>query len=160
MADDQHYIFDFASTETTNRFSIYKDGRGYMSFSVFNNGNDIPSNQRSNFKVSADIASWKAGEKHHVATSWKINTSERQDEMHLFIDGFEVPNIIRYGGRPIATSTDRFSTVKPEIVAGTLLKNARTAADLHTTSGSTSVFSDSVNFATEGILPGDIIDIL
>ena len=158
MADDEHFIFDFAKTENTNRFSLFKDGKGYLNFRVYDRGN--PVTQRKNqYKVSADISGWRAGEKHHVAVAWKINTSNRRDELHLFIDGTEVPNIIRYGGRPIATSSDRFRTVKPELVAGTVLLNTVVGNDLNTTAGSNIVFSNSINFSSQGIVPGNTIEI-
>jgi len=159
MADNEHYLFDFGKTESTNRFSLYKDGRGYLNFRVFDNGNAV-TNRKNQFKVSADISDWLAGQKHHVAVSWKLNTSDRQDEMHLFIDGFEMPNIMRYGGRPVATSSDRFRTVKPEIVAGVVPLNVVTNNDMHTVAGSNMVYSDSVNFTSEGIVVGNTIHIL
>lgn len=160
MSDKEHYLFDFASSQTTNRFSLYKDGRGYLNFSIYNRGNPIPSNQRNQFKVSADISDWKGSDKHHVAISWKINTSDRRDEMHLFVDGFEVPNIMRYGGRPISASTDRFRTVKPEIILGTITRPLYTDNDLILVSGSNIVSAANTNFDTLGILPGDTIEIL
>lgn len=159
MADEEHYIFDFGKTENTNRFSLYKDGKGYLNFRVYNRGNNIASNAHSMFKVSADISNWAAGEKHHIAVSWKLNSAERRDEMHLFIDGFEVPNILRYGGRPIASTTDRFRTVSPEIVIGSVPLTTITNNDLNTTQGSTTVYSDSVDFGAAGIAPGDTIEI-
>lgn len=159
MADNEHYIFDFAEDSVTNRFSLYKDGRGYLNFRVYDRGNLRIPGRKNQYKVSADIQDWAAGQQHHVAASWRLNTSDRMDEMHLFIDGFEVPNIIRFGGRPVATSTDRFRTVKPELLAGVIPKNTITSNDLSTTAGSAVVTSASTNFTTEGILPGDTIDI-
>lgn len=161
MADDRHYIFDFGETENKNRFSLYKDGRGYLVFEVWDRGNgDYQKQDRRNvYQVSADIQGWEAGEKHHVAMSWELNSGDRRDEMHLFIDGFEVPNIMHYGGIPPAVSTDRFRTVKPELVAGTLPKNAVVGDDLSTTAGSNLVTSASIDFAAQGIVPGDTIHI-
>ena len=158
MADDQHYIFDFGGTEATNRFSLYKDGRGYLSFEAFDNGRS-PTGKHS-YKVSADVSAWLAGQAHHVAISWKLDTSDRRDEMHLFIDGIEVPNILRYGGIPTAASTDRFRTVKPEYIAGTVPAVIRTEDDMITIAGSTFVRSVSVDFDAAGVVPGDIIQIL
>ncbi len=154
MADDEHYLFDFGATKTTNRFSVFKDGRGYLNFRVYDSGKLIPG-RKSFYEVTSDISGWRAGEKHHIATSWKINTSDRRDELHLFIDGTEVPNIMRYGGRPIGTNTDRFRTVKPEYIVGTVPKNTVAGKDLNTILGSAVVTSDSVNFTTSGINPGD-----
>lgn len=162
MADDLHYIFDFAETKDRNRFSLYKDGRGYLNFETWDHGGRLPNKatRRTRYLVSADVQNWKAGEKHHVACAWKLNTSDRRDEMHLFIDGFEVPNILRYGGRPQGTSSDRFRTVKPELVAGTVPLPIITGNNLQTTLGSATVVSPTVDFSAAGILPGNTFDIL
>lgn len=157
MADDEHYLFDFGKSESTNRFSIYKDGRGYLKFRVYDKGRG---KERSLYEVTTDISSWKAGEKHHVAASWRLNSKDHRDEMHLFIDGSEVPNIIRWGGRPISSSTDRFRTVVPEIVVGTIPKKAIAGNDLSTEASSNIVTSATVNFQNEGIAAGDTITIL
>jgi hypothetical protein len=156
MADDEHYLFDFGKTETTNRFSLFKDGRGYLNFRVKDRGRGPRKNQ---YQVSADISNWKAGQKHHVAVSWKLSTPDHADEMHLFLDGVEVPNILKYGGRPLASSSDRFRTVKPELVVGTIVKTPITYNDLNTTTGSSVVYSDTINFTSLGIVAGDSISI-
>lgn len=153
MADDLHYLFDWGKTNTTNRFSIFKDGSGYLNFVVFDKNG-------SRFPVSTDISDWTAGQKYHVGATWRLNTSDRQDEMHLFVNGAEMPNIMRYGGTPIGVSTDRFMTVKPEIVAGVVPKNVITGNDLITTQGSAIVESTSIDFVAGGILIGDTINIL
>ena len=156
MSDKKHYIFDFGKESAKNRFSLYKDGKGYLCFEVFDNGRWY---EPRKYKVSSDISTWLAGQKHHIGISWKINSYDGQDEMHLFVDGFEVPNILRFGGRPIAASTDRFRTVKPELVAGTFPKNVIHGKDLVTTFNSNIVTSASTNFITAGINAGDIITI-
>lgn len=158
MSDDLHYLFDFGEDETKNRFSLYKDGKGYLNFSVQDRGDKI-TGRTNQYKVSTDISNWTAGQKHHVAISWKLNTPDRQDEMHLFVDGTEVPNILKFGGRPIATSSDRFRTVKPEILVGVIPKNVVAGNDLNVVAGSATVTSDTIDFGLEGILPGDLINI-
>lgn len=162
MADESHYFFDFAENETKNRFSLFKDGRGYLNFVIWDCGggkNNQPLSKRNRFMVSADIQGWKAGDSHHIAISWKLNTIERKDEMHLFIDGFEVPNIIRFGGIPASTSTDRFRTIKPELMVGTVAKNAVAGNTLITTQGSNIVTASGIDFGLEGIVSGDSIEI-
>jgi hypothetical protein len=161
MADEQHYIFDFADKKDKNRFSIYKDGRGYLNFSVWDKGPTIiqEPNRRNSYTVSADISNWKSGEKHHVAVAWRLNSSDRRDEMHLFIDGVETSNILLYGGRPKSSSTDRFRTIKPELVIGTVLLKAISGNDLVTAAGSNIVYSPSNNFTIDGITPGNTIKI-
>lgn len=157
MADDEHYLFDFGSSDNTDRFSLYKDGRGFLNFRVYDSGQGKKKNQ---YKISTDISDWKAGQKHYIGVSWRLNSSDRRDEMHLFIDGLEVPNIMKYGGLPAGISTDRFRTVKPEHVAGTVPKNAIAGNDLLTQSGSNIVQSELVNFQARGILAGDTLTIM
>lgn len=161
MADDFHYLFDFAEESDKNRFSIYKDGSGYLNFSIWDRGGvDLQKKmRRNNYRLSADIQDWKAGEKHHIAAAWKLDTHDHRDEMHLFVDGFEVPNILRYGGRPVAATTDRFRTVKPETVVGTVTKKSIVGNDLNTFQGSSQVSSITNDFEGDGIVPGDTIRI-
>ena len=162
MSDDRHYLFDFGKNESQNRFSLYKDGRGYLVFEVWDRGGsgEFLPDRRSVYQVSADIQDWKAGEEHNVAMSWVLNSSDRRDEMHLYVDGFETPNIARYGNVPSIVSTNRFRTVVPEQVAGTVLKNTVVGYDLKTTAGLNIVSSSVVNFSLQGIVPGDKIEIL
>lgn len=157
MSDEEHYLFDFGKTESTNRFSLFKDGKGYLNFRVYDRGRG---KERRPYAVSSDISGWTAGEKHHVAVSWRLNSKDRRDEMHLFIDGEETPNIMKFGGRPQGASTDRFRTVKPEYVAGTVAKKAIAGNDLNVTLGSNIVTSDSINFQNEGIVAGDTLTVL
>ena len=157
MSDEPHYIFDFGETETTSRFSIYKDGQGYLNFRVFDIGNRNKINQ---YKVSADISNWNAGEKHYISTTWALNSNDRRDEMHLFIDGQEVPNIMRFGGVPSGALTDRFRTIKPEVVIGSVIKEAIAGYDLVTVFGSNLVNSPTINFNDGFIQVGDTIQIL
>ena len=110
-------------------------------------------------KISADISNWAAGQKHHIAAAWRLNSQDHRDEMHLFIDGFETPNILRYGGRPTSVATDRFRTIKPEITGGTIPNNIINGTDLQTSFGSNIVSSSYVNFSIQGIVPGNQLQI-
>lgn len=159
MADNPHYLFDFGSDKDKNRFSLYKDGRGYLNFTVWDNGPTLLQNKkrRNSYTVSADISGWRAGQKHFVAISWRLSSSDGQDEMHLFIDGLEVPNILLYGGRPKASITDRFRTVVPELIVGTVTKPSIAGNDMITSIGVADVVSPGNDFTTAGILAGDII---
>jgi hypothetical protein len=60
MSDELHYLFDFGRDESTDRFSIFKDGKGYLNFEVFDSG-AYRKGKKSSYKVSADISNWKAG---------------------------------------------------------------------------------------------------
>ena len=159
MSDDLHYFFDWGETLSTNRFSLFKDGSGYLNFRVWDQG-DSKIGRSNEYDVTTDISDWVAGQQHHVGISWRLNTTNRMDEMHLFVDGFEIPNIMKYGGKPVASQTDRFRTVKPEIVAGIVPKNTRASNDLTTTLGSPTVVSASIDFGAAGIVAGDTINIL
>jgi hypothetical protein len=160
MSDDEHYIFDFGKNEHQNRFSLYKDGRGYLVFEVWDKGGfgNLMPERRSVYQVSADIQNWKVGEHHNVAISWILNSVDRKDEMHLYIDGFEVPNISRYGNIPEIASVERFRTVVPEQVVGTISNILITNNNMSTVIGSPTVNS-TIDFSSAGILPGDSIEI-
>jgi hypothetical protein len=153
MSDDKHYIIDFGESKAKNRFSIYKDGTGFINFEVFDNINN-------SYKVSYDISDWRSGDEHFVSASWKIGSFERKDEIHLFVDGLEVPNILRFGGRPLVTTGDRWREVKPEIVVGSITRPILRGQDLTTVIGSNVAVSENKNFTTENILVGDTINIL
>lgn len=151
MSDNDHYILDIGD-ETKNRLSLFKSGEGYLIFKTIDKNKSIS-------EISYDVSDWASGEKHHVAITWKINTSDHRDELHLFVDGFEVPNIIKYGGIPSFISTDRFKTVSSEYMYGEIPLNAVTSNDLITTLGS-SIVSSNINFTLYGINPGNQIEIL
>lgn len=155
MSDEEHYLFDFGKEESKNRFSLYKDGSGYLTFRVFDNG---AYDRVNKYAVSADISNWRSGEAHYIAASWKLSTKDKSDEMHLFIDGVEVPNIIKYGGRPVSNLTDRFRSVVPEYVLGTIPSKIIEGNDL-VTNNTNIVFSNTIDFAAEGIVPGDTLEI-
>jgi hypothetical protein len=162
MSDDRHYFFDFGLNENENRFSIYKDGRGYLVFEVWDMGGlgKFNPERRSVYQVSADIQNWQAGRKHHIATSWVLNSTDNRDEMHLYIDGFETPNLARYGNVPAIASTERFRTIVPEEVVGTITSKSIAGNDLITNQGSATVRSETINFQAQGIVIGNTIEIL
>lgn len=149
IADIQHFIFDFGKDLNSNRFSIFKDESGYLNFRVIDKF-------KNNYLVSADVSNWDAGEQHHIATSWALNTKNARDELHLFIDGFEVPNIIKYGEKVAPFLHEKFRTVNPEEIIGVINAAIVASTDLITTIGST-IVSSSINFSASGIIPGGII---
>jgi hypothetical protein len=162
MADDNHYIYDFGREANKDRFSLYKDGRGYLVFEVWDKGGfgELKPKRRSVYQVSADISNWIAGQTHHVAISWILNSSDKKDEMHLFVDGLEVPNIAKYGNIPSVASTNRFRTIIPEQVIAVATKTSIAGYDLQTTQSSFTVTSATVDFSAMGIVPGDTIEVL
>ena len=162
MSDAAHYFFDFGTNENQNRFSLYKDGRGYLVFEVWDKGGfgDFYPERRNVYQVSADIKNWIVGDKHNIGISWVLNSSDRKDEMHLYVDGFETPNLARYGNVPSISTTERFRTIVPEQVVGMVLKKSISGNDLIITQGSNIVTSISNDFTSLGILPGDRLEVL
>lgn len=149
IADYQHYIFDFGNDLHKNRLSIFKDESGFINFKVL----DVLGNS---YVISSDVSAWKAGSLHHVAASWQLNTKNSMDELHLFIDGFEVPNILRYGDRVSPYLHEKYRTVNAEEVIGSIVRPIVGSNDLTTTAGS-ALITSSLNFSAYGILPGDIV---
>jgi hypothetical protein len=97
-SDERHYFFDWGFDDDHNRLSVYKDGASYLNFEVKDRrrtGCDLSDVLR----VSTDICDWVFGESHHIGISWRLNTAKEMDEMHLFVDGLEVPNLVRFGSR-------------------------------------------------------------
>lgn len=161
VSDIPHYILDFAEKADKNRFSIFKDESGYLNFKIFDK-------LKNSYTISANVSDWKQGELHHIATSWKLNNAMGKDELHLFIDGFEVPNIIRYGDRIKPYLHEKFRTINPEEIVDILLDGYNvgplinrpivSANDLSTVISSDQVVS-SLDFDAYNILVGDRIHI-
>lgn len=149
LADLEHYILDVGKEPDKNRLSIYKDVSGYLNFVVLDE-------DKASYIISADVSSWRASELHHIGASWKLSTRNNRDEMHLFIDGFEVPNIIKYGQKLQPYLHEKFRTVNPEEIIGLTDRDIVGSVDLVTTAGS-AVVSSSLNFGTYSIFPGDTI---
>lgn len=149
LSDIEHYILDLGTAKDSNRLSIFKDISGYLNFRVYDKDNTM-------YSISADVSSWKINDLHMIAASWKLNTRNDQDEMHLFIDGLEVPNIIRYGQKLQPYLHEKFRTVDPEEIAGLATRDIIASNDLKIISGS-NIVTSSINFGTFHILVGDTI---
>lgn len=143
VADYNHYIFDFGKEINNNRFSIFKDESGYINFRIF----DENSNR---YIVSSNVSTWQAGQLHYISTSWALNTLNGQDEIHLFIDGFEVPNILRFRDKISPYTGENFRTIDPEEIIGLIPKNVVASVDLTTTAG-LNIVSSSLDFNAYGI---------
>ncbi len=149
VSDLEHYILDFGLTKDSNRLSIFKDVSGYLNFRVYDRDHRM-------YSVSADVSAWRNNEPHMVAASWKLNTRNNRDEMHLFIDGLEVPNIIKYGQKLQPYLHEKFRTVNPEEIVGLSTRDIIGSNDLVVTAGLPTVTS-SINFTQYNIFPGDTI---
>lgn len=149
IADINHYILDVGQDPTVNRLSIFKDASGYLNFKVIDKNKYV-------YNVSADVTNWVAGVPHFIAASWLLNSKNERDELHLFIDGVEVPNIVKYGERFPIIFGAKFRTLNPEEIVGYVNKYIVSGNDLVLTAGSASVTS-AINFNAAGILPNDTI---
>lgn len=149
VSDLEHYILDFGSTHNSNRLSIFKDVSGYLNFRVFDK-------QQNQYTVSADISSWQVNSVHMIGASWKLNSRNNRDEMHLFVDGLEVPNIIKYGQKVLPYPGEAFRTVDPEEIVGLATRDIVGSIDL-TTTINTPIVSSSINFSQFQIFNGDTI---
>jgi hypothetical protein len=156
---DTHYLFDMLYRDDANRMSIFKDGTGYLNFHVIDN-RMIVDNIIGSFNLSSDVSSWKSGELHQIAASWRFNSDYEKDEMHLFIDGEEVPNLFKYGGNPKATSDFDFGNVAEETVIESATRPIVGNYDGSTLANSSLFISETVNFADRGIEIGDSLIIL
>ena len=149
IADVDHYLLDFGKDKNISRMSLFKDRSGYFNFRVYDK-NKTP------YIISTDVSHWSVGEEHHIATSWKLNTRNNRDEMHLFIDGLEVPNITKYGQKFIPYLHEKFRTVDPEEILGLATKDIVASTDLNIVAGS-NVVSSAINFSALNIFVGDTI---
>ena len=149
LSDVEHYFIDVGRKKDRSRLSLFKDTSGYMNFRVWDKIGKM-------YSISADVSFWKAGRAHQIAASWKLNTRNNQDEMHLFLDGLEVPNIIKYNQKLQPYLHEKFRTVDPEEIVGLFNRDIIGSDDLTTTVGSDSV-SSSINFSQFNIFIGDTI---
>jgi hypothetical protein len=148
LSDLDHYLLDLGKSKDRSRLSIYKDVSGYMNFRVWDRTGTM-------YAISANISSWQAGQAHQVAASWMLNTRNERDEMHLFLDGLEVPNIIKYGQKLQPYLNENFRTVDPDPVAPSPY-DVVGSDDLTTTAGS-NIVTSSIVFSNFDIVIGNTI---
>jgi hypothetical protein len=151
LSDLDHYLLDLGKSKDRSRLSIFKDVSGYMNFRVWDRTGTM-------YSISANISNWRAGQAHQVAASWKLNTRNEQDEMHLFLDGLEVPNIIKYGQKLQPYLNENFRTVDSEepTLLQSVLYDIVGSDDLTTVAGS-NVVTSSINFSNYNIAIGNAI---
>jgi len=109
-SDKERFLIDTGLTESRSRLSLFKDGKGFLNFRIIDG--DIKSPIVHN--LATNIKSFSPGERHHIAASWKLNSEYEKDEMHLFIDGLEVPNLFRFGGQAPIKFNSKFSDISKE----------------------------------------------
>jgi hypothetical protein len=160
-SDNIHYVFDTGPSEIHNRISLFKDGSGYLVGRVFDkNGRMRPARPRA-YAISANIQDWLAGQDHQVALSWRYNSADSIDEMHLFVDGKEVANNWKFGGKPMPVlGTDLYRTNATEEILSSATQNTIGGSDGITSASSNVFTSSSAAFLTNGINIGDQLVIL
>jgi hypothetical protein len=109
-SDNERYLVDSGVSEDLSRFSIFKDGKGFLNFRII----DSEKNNQTIHNLATNIKYFSPGERHHIAASWKLNSSYEKDEMHLFIDGLEVPNLFKFGGYAPIKFNSKFSDISKE----------------------------------------------
>lgn len=119
-SDRPKYIIDSGVSESNSRFSIFKDGKGFLNFRIYDRK---IGEQNTLFNISTDVRGFKIGELHHIAASWKLNSHNESDEMHLFVDGLEAPNIYKFGGRIPLKLNAKFSDISQETLQDHIYKN-------------------------------------
>lgn len=147
--DTEKYILDFGDSEIKNRLSLYKDVSGNLIFRVIDNFEKI-------YTIEHNISNWIKNQIHFVAISWKFNSELGRDEMHLFVDGLEIPNIYKYDQNHYYYEDDKFNSISSEYLINKLQRDVISGSDLITTSGN-NVVSSSINFGAYNINIGDII---
>lgn len=149
VSDKDHYLVDFGDDKSY--FSIFKDSYGYFNFKIKDLSNIV-------YQISKDISSWKKDEKHHIAASWQLSTQSNLDEMHLFIDGVEVYNLIKYSDSQKYYPHQKYRTISQEEFVGISNKSIYYFSDLVTTAGS-NIVTSTQNFGTLNISIGDVVTI-
>lgn len=147
-SDKVRYLFDTGESESKNRISIFKDGKGFLNFRVYDNGFSSSGNPQL-YNIAKNIKDFKPGEIHHIAASWKLNTLYEKDQMHLFVDGLEVPNIFRFGGKIKAKINDKFSDIGKEVLQDfkhDLIRYYPRISDGTILAGSSLFYSNSMTF--------------
>ena len=112
-SDKLRFLLDTGKSKGSGRLSIFKDGKGFLNFRIFSYPKNNPPQI---FNIATSIKHFKPGELHHIAASWRLNTSYEMDEMHLFIDGIEAPNLFKFGGAIPVSINNKFSDISREVL--------------------------------------------
>ena len=147
-SDKLRYLVDTGEGVGKNRLSVFKDGKGFLNFRII----DSPKSSAQPpglYNIATSIKHFKPGELHHIAASWRLNTLYEKDEMHLFVDGLEAPNLYRFGGPVKIKINDRFSDVSKEVLQDFItddIEYSQTFTDGTMLAGTSKFISDSAGF--------------
>jgi len=148
-SDRFRYIYDTGEDERHGRVSLFKDGKGFLNFRIKESKS---SSESGVFNIATNIKNFRPGELHHVAASWRLNTLNEQDEMHLFLDGLEAPNLYRFGGSAKIKINDKFSDIGQEVLHGFAIDNILFSdiyEDGTVSAGSSSLYSGDAGFSSD-----------
>jgi hypothetical protein len=144
VADKNRYIYDI-SGERNESMSLRKSGKGYLVF-------EIKDKFGQKYSVESNIKHFKSGEIHHIGTSWRLNNVDG-DKMHLFVDGNESPNLVRFGSDIPIDTFDKFSDPEKEVLQNFVVKDITFYEEItiNVSAGdSEAVFSSSIPNDFEG----------
>ena len=152
-SDNLKYLFDSGESESESRMSIFKDGKGFLNFRVIDNERES-SGGPGIYNIATNVKNFKSGGLHHIAGSWRFNSNDHKDEMHLFIDGVEAPNIFRFGGSVPVSINNKFSDISKEVLLNYETFNIdfkKSFKDGIVYTGSNKLFSNSASFSKDMI---------
>jgi hypothetical protein len=147
-SDKLRYLLDTGEDVGRNRLSVFKDGKGFLNFRIIDSPRSLAKSS-SVYNIATSIKHFKPGELHHIAASWRLNTLYEKDEMHLFVDGLEAPNLYRFGGPAKIRVNDRFSDVSKEVLQDFLIDDVeygQTFTDGIVLAGTSKFISNSAGF--------------
>lgn len=160
LSDNIHYLVDSGPAEDHNRLSIFKDEAGFLNFRVWDDSARLRPTKAKYYNISHDVSDWSSDDTHHIAASWRLNSAEGIDEMHFFVDGQEVSNVLRFGGKPQSQPGDIYRTVAEETLTSSATKTIIGSTDGVSISGGATFSSEGSTFISDGIVPGDLLYIL
>jgi hypothetical protein len=152
VSDLDRYILDSGEKENLNRISIYKDFYGYLNFRI-HDSLYRPEN-KSSYNVSSSIKEFEPGEFHHIGASWRVNTGYQKDEMHLFVDGAEVPSLYKFGGYISPWRDAKFGDIARDVIqdfSETKINYNESYTDGQILAGENYIISESANFSNNDI---------
>lgn len=155
-SDKRRYFVDSGIHSSNSRISIFKDGKGFLNFRIYDSN---PGEKNSIYNIASNIKNFSYGEPHHIAASWKLNSHDSADQMHLFIDGYEAPNMYRFGGSIPLKLNAKFADIGEEVLQDYITRNItyHENFDGYVSAGDNKVFSASIIGTEEVISRGILI---
>lgn len=159
QSDNLHYFFDTGPSLQHNRISLFKDGSGYLNLRVLDNLGSKQEGKIRSYAISTNIQDWSAGQDHSVFAAWKTGTPQANDELHLFVDGLEVANLYKWGGRPAVGTGVTYRQVAEEVIEASASAPVFSGTDGSSQAGGFTFESASGNFVARGVLIGHTLTI-